>query len=428
MPLSFGREDSLQAFSCMNTSARVVVTGMGAVTPLGLTVDSFWAGLIQGHSGIQRIAAFDPSRFRSQIAGEVKGWDPGAAFDHPKDARHADRYSQFALAAAREAMRQSGLAQTAFDPQRIGVVIGSSNGGMTTLAAQCRVLGEEGPSRLSPFAIPMLRNNMASAWVAREWGFEGPSLTVGAACATASQSLGEASRLIRAGEADAVLAGGSEAPICEVILGGFCAMRAVSTRNESPGEASRPFDRDRDGFVLAEGAGVLLLEEESHARRRGATILAELAGHGSATDAHHLTQPGPDGAAALRAMSLALRQARCLPEHLSGILAHATGTLSGDAAESNALAGLLGRQRVPVTALKSMTGHLCGASGAIEVIAAIKSIGEGVIPPTLNLLQPDSPDDLEYVAVQPRETRVDVVLCNAFGFGGTNSSLVLRRY
>jgi 3-oxoacyl-[acyl-carrier-protein] synthase II len=412
----------------MNTRTRVVVTGMGAVTPLGLTVAAFWDGLLRGSCGIRRISAFDPSDFRSQIAGEVKEFDPLACFQHPKEARHADRYSQFAVAAAREAFLQAGLGRSGFDAQRIGVVIGSSNGGITTLAAQSRVLAEAGARRLSPFTIPMLRNNMAAALVAREWGLEGPSLTVGAACATASQSIGEACRLIRAGQADAVLAGGSEAPVCELIVGGFCAMRALSTRNDAPGEASRPFDRDRDGFVIAEGAGVLLLEEESHARRRGATILAEIAGHGATTDAHHITQPRPDGKAALRAMRAALEQAGCLPEDLSCILAHATGTRAGDEAETNSLAGLLGGQRVPITAVKSMTGHLCGASGAIEVIAAVKSIEQGVISPTVNLAQPEQQDALDHVGQQPREARVQVVLCNAFGFGGANSSLVLRRY
>jgi 3-oxoacyl-[acyl-carrier-protein] synthase II len=412
----------------MNTHLRVVVTGMGAVTPLGPTVPSFWDGLIQGRSGIQPISAFDSSELRSQIAGEVKNFDPLAGFIHPKDARHADRYSQFAVAAAREAVLQAGLDQSRFDTERGGVVIGSSNGGITTIAGQYRVLAEAGARRLSPFVIPMLRNNMAAALVAREWGLQGPSLAVGAACATASQSIGEACRLIRSGAVDAALAGGSEAPLCELIVGGFCAMRALSTRNAAPSEASRPFDRDRDGFVIAEGAGVLLLEEESHARRRGATILAEIAGHGATTDAHHITQPRPDGTAAMRAMNAALGQAGCLPENLSCIMAHATGTRSGDQAETNSLASVLARHRVPITALKSMTGHLCGASGAIELIAAIKSIEQGVIPPTLNLWEPDSEHALDYVARQPREAPIHRVLCNAFGFGGANSCLVVRRY
>jgi 3-oxoacyl-[acyl-carrier-protein] synthase II len=411
----------------MSTHPRVVVTGMGAVSPLGLSVASLWDGLLRGRCGIRRITAFDASALRSQIAGEVDGFDPAAGFIHPKDARHADRYSQFAVTAAKEAFLQAGLNRSGFNPQRVGVVIGSSNGGITTLSAQCGVLAEAGARRLSPFAIPMLRNNMAAALVAREWGLQGPSLSVGAACATASQSIGAACRLIRSGEADAVLAGGSEAPICELMVGGFGAMRAVSTRNDSPEEASRPFDRDRDGFVVAEGAGVLLLEEESHARRRGAVILAELAGHGSTTDAHHITHPLPDGTAALRAMKAALEQARCLPEQLSCVLAHATGTQAGDEAEAISLAALIRDRRVPVAALKSMTGHLCGASGAIEVIAAIMAIGDGMVPPTLNLLHPDPQLPLDHVRGQPRSLRIEAVLCNAFGFGGANSSLVLKR-
>jgi 3-oxoacyl-[acyl-carrier-protein] synthase II len=274
----------------------------------------------------------------------------------------------------------------------------------------------------------MLRNNMASALVALEWGLQGPSFSVGAACATASQSIGEACRMIRLGEVDAVLAGGSEAPVCELVVGAFCAMRALSTRNDAPHLASRPFDRDRDGFVIGEGAGVLVLESEIHALRRGARILGEIAGHGGATDAHHLTQPRPDGAAAMRAMQAALRQAGCLPKELSCILAHGTGTRAGDAAEATALAGLLQGERVPVTALKSMTGHLCGASGALEVIAAIRAVAQGVIPPTLNLYGPDCGNELELVAREAREARVHAVLCNAFGFGGANSCVVVRRY
>lgn len=412
----------------MNNRRRVVITGMGAVTPLGLTVESFWHSLLQVRSGIRRVTSFDASQIRSQIAGEVTNFDSAAAFGSPKDARHADRYSQFAMAAAREAFLQSGLDQSGFEPRRIGVVIGSSNGGIVTLSEQCRILGQTGARRLSPFTIPMLRNNMASALVAREWGLQGPSLSVGAACATASHSLAEAYRLIYLDEVDAVLAGGSEAPICEFVLGAFSAMRAVSTRNDAPCEASRPFDRDRDGFVVAEGAGVLVLEEELHARRRGAVILAELAGHGSTTDAHHPTLPLPNGREALLAVRNALARASCPATEVSCVLAHATGTRAGDSAEAHCLAALLGSQKVPVTALKSMTGHLCGASGAIEAIAAVKSILHGLIPPTLNLTHPDPQHPLDYVLKEPRETRVRAVLCNAFGFGGTNSSLVLRRY
>jgi 3-oxoacyl-[acyl-carrier-protein] synthase II len=412
----------------MNMNARVVVTGTGAVTSLGNTVSSFWDGLIHGRSGIDRISAFDASELRSQIAGEVKDFDPLAAFKHSKDARHADRFSQFAVAAAREAFLESGLANGCFDVRRTGVVIGSSNGGITTAAEQFRILAEEGADRLSPFFIPMLRSNMAAALVAREWGLEGPSFSIGAACSSASQSIGEAWRLIRSGEADVVIAGGSEAPICELIVGGFCALRALSTRNHAPTEASRPFDRERDGFVIAEGAGVLVLEEESHARRRGAKILAEISGYGTTTDAYHLTHPRPDGATAMRAMITALEQAHCLPEKISCVLAHATGTRAGDLAEARSLSTLLQQHRVPITALKSMTGHLCGASGAIELIAAVKAIDQGVIPQIINLQECDPENDLDYVTRQPREAQVDVVLCNAFGFGGVNSSIVVQRY
>jgi 3-oxoacyl-[acyl-carrier-protein] synthase II len=401
---------------------------MGAVTPLGTSVAAFWDAILRGESGIARISAFDPVKLRSQIAGEVKGLDPLAAFERPKDARHADRYCHFAMTAAREAMLQSGLGGFGFDADRAAVVIGSSNGGMTSLEQQFRLLSRDGARRLSPFAVPRFRNNMAAGLVATEWGLQGPSLSVTAACATASQSIAEACRLIRAGEADAVLAGGSEAPICELLIGAFCAMRALSTRNDPPEAASRPFDRNRDGFVIAEGAGILLLEAEAHARKRGARVLAELAGHGGSTNSHHLTQPEPDGAAALKAMSAALTMAHCTPKDLSGVFAHATGTPSGDKAEADSLTKLLGGRRVPVTAVKSMTGHLCGASGAIELIAAVKSIEKGIIPPTRNLSEAEPGNRLDHVTQEARETPVEKVLCNAFGFGGANSALVVKRY
>jgi 3-oxoacyl-[acyl-carrier-protein] synthase II len=412
----------------MSTPPRVVITGMGAVTPLGTSVAAFWGAILRGESGITRISAFDPGKLRSQIAGEVKVFDPLAAFQRPKGARHTDRYCHFAMAAAREAMLQSGLGGSDFDADRAAVVIGSSNGGMTSLEQQFRVLSRDGVGRLSPFAVPMFRNNMAAGLVATDWGFQGPSVSVTAACATASQSLAEACRLIRSGEADVVLAGGSEAPICELLIGAFCAMRALSTRNESPEAASRPFDRNRDGFVIAEGAGILLLETEAHARKRGAHILAELAGHGGSTNSRHLTQPEPDGTAVLKAMSAALTMAQCAPKDLTGVFAHATGTPSGDKAEADSLTKLLRGRRVPVTAVKSMTGHLCGASGAIEVIAAVKSIEGGILPPTRNLFETEPGTGLDHVTQEARETPVEKVLCNAFGFGGTNASLVVKRY
>ncbi len=409
-------------------STRVVITGMGAITPLGNTVCSFWEGLINGRSGVDRIMAFDPREMDSQIAGEVKNFDPIPHFRNAKDARRADRYSQFAVAAAREAFSQSALDSHSVDPFRSGVIIGSSIGGLNTISQQFRVLYEKGPSRLSPFLVPMLLNNMAAGLVAIELGFQGPSYSVGSACATANQSIGEAWRLIRTGEADIMVAGASEAAICEVTVGGFCAMKALSTRNHAPREASRPFDRERDGFVIAEGAGIVVLEAEYHARRRGASILAELAGAGVTTDAHHMTHPLPDGKSAAAAMKIALNHARILPSEVSYVNAHATSTPVGDHCEVKAIKSVFREHSVPVNSTKSMTGHLCGATGAIELIASVKSIEQNLIPPTINLMNPDPECDLNHVANVAREAKVDVALSNSFGFGGHNSVLIVKRY
>ena len=407
---------------------RVVITGLGAITPLGNSVSSFWEGLIHGRSGISRITAFDPKEMESQIAGEVKGFDPLLHFRNSKNARRADRYSQFAVAAAREALAQSGLDSHSFSPWRGGVIIGSSVGGLNTISEQFRVLYEKGPNRLSPFLVPMLLNNMATGLVTIELGFQGPSYSVSSACATANHSIGEAWRLIRSGEADVMAAGASEAAICQVTVGGFCAMKALSTRNSEPREASRPFNVNRDGFVIAEGAGVVILEEESHARRRGAKILAELAGHGATMDAYHMTNPLPDGRSAAMAMGIALKHAQLLPEEVSYINAHATSTPVGDRCETEAIKTVFKEYRVPVSSTKSMTGHLCGATGAIELIASVKIIQDGLIPPTINLSEPDPECDLNHVANTAREARVNAVLSNSFGFGGHNSVLVVKRY
>jgi len=407
---------------------KVVITGLGAITPLGNTVGSFWKGLINGQSGIGRITSFDPREMDSQIAGEVKDFNPLSHFRNAKDACRSDRYSQFAVAAAREALLQSGLDRQSFDPLRSGVIIGSSIGGLNTISEQFRVMYEKGPGRLSPFLIPMLLNNMAAGLVAIELGLKGPSYSVGSACATANQSIAEAWRLIRTGEADVMIAGASEAAICQVTVGGFCAMKALSTRNDSPQEASRPFDLGRDGFVMAEGAGIIVLERESHARRRGASILAELAGTGVTTDAHHMTHPLPDGKSAAAAMSIALRHAHILPNAVSYINAHATSTPVGDRCEVEAIKSVFKDRQVPIRSTKSMTGHLCGATGAIELIASVKSIEESLIPPTINLVKPDPQCDLNHVANTAREAKVDVVLSNSFGFGGHNSVLVIKRY
>jgi 3-oxoacyl-[acyl-carrier-protein] synthase II len=407
---------------------KVVITGLGAVTPLGNSVNTFWDNLSQGRSGVARIAAFDPSEVDSQIAGEVKAFDGPSHFRNTKEARRADRYTQFALAASKEAFAHAGLSQEAFNAARGGVIIGSSIGGLITLSEQFEVIHRKGAHRLSPFVIPMLLNNMAAGIVSIELGLQGPSYSVGAACATANQSIGEAWRSIRTGETDVILAGGSEAAICLMSVGGFSAMKALSTRNDAPAQASRPFDRGRDGFVIAEGAGVLVLEEESHAKRRGATIYAELAGTGVTSDAHHMTHPLPDGAGAARAMQFALDHAGLNPDDISYVNAHATSTPVGDFCEAQAIRSVFQERRVPVSANKSMTGHLCGATGAIELIASIKSIEHGLIPPTINLDDPDPECELEHVANVAREQKVDAVLSNSFGFGGHNSSLVVKRY
>ena len=410
-------------------SKKVVITGLGAVTPLGNSVTSFWENLVHGRSGIDRIRAFDPSPLASQIAGEVREFEPAGFFRNAKDSRRCDRYTQLAVAAAKEAFTHAGLTEGSFERARGGSIIGSSIGGLITISEQFAVMHRKGAHRLSPFTIPMLLNNMAAGIVAIELGLEGPSYSVGAACATANQSLGEAWRAIRTGEADLVVAGGTEAAICELAVGGFSAMKALSTRNDAPQQASRPFDRGRDGFVIAEGAGILVLEEESHAKRRGAVILAELAGNGVTTDAHHMTHPLDDGHAAARAMTDALAHAGLNPSDVDYINAHATSTPVGDACEVAAIRRVFGGSGGPaVSATKSMHGHLCGATGAIELIAAIKAIETGLIPPTITLDDLDPACALDHVANAAREARVDVALSNSFGFGGHNSALVVRRY
>lgn len=407
---------------------KVVITGLGAVTPLGNTVSAFWDSLINGRSGIGPITSFDPSNVTSQIAGEVKNFDSASAFRVPKDSRRNDRYAQFAVVAAKEAYEHAGLTEGAFDRARGGCIIGSSIGGIITIGEQYDVIQRKGARKLSPFTIPMLLNNMAAGNVAIELGLEGPSYSVGAACATANQSIGEAWRAIRYGEADLMVAGGAEAAICELSVGGFCAMKALSTRNDAPAQASRPFDLGRDGFVIAEGAGVLVLEEESHARKRGAIILGELAGNGVTTDAHHMTHPIDDGHVAARAMTDALRHAGLNAEEVDYINAHATSTPVGDMCESQGIRRVFGDRPVLVSATKSMTGHLCGATGSIELIACLKAIETGLVPPTINLEDPDPACALNHVANTAKEARINVALSNSFGFGGHNSALVVRRY
>ena len=408
---------------------RVVVTGMGAVTPLGLSVEETWRNLVLGKSGIGRITFFDPSEFPSQIAGEVKGFDP-AQFMSPREARRMERFSQFAVAAAFQAVEEARLSNGTVDGKRVGVILGNGIGGLPVIEEGVRVLTERGNTRLSPFFFPMVLSNMAASNVSRLLGFKGYNSTVTTACAAATQAIGAARETIVRGAADVMLTGGTEAGICELGLAGFCVMRALSTQNEHPEKASRPFDAKRDGFVASEGAAILVLESLDCALRRNAPILAELSGFGSSSDAYHLVQPDKEGDGALYAMSQALENAGVLPTEVEYINAHGTSTPLNDKIETLAIKRLFGdyAYRVPISATKSMVGHGLGAAGAIEALASIKTITDRVIHPTMNYEFPDPECDLDYVPNQARKQQVNIVLSNSFGFGGQNSCLVFRRF
>ena len=411
---------------------RVVITGMGAVTPLGNDAQTFWARLVAGESGVRRIASFDPSRLTSQVAGEVQAFDPSAVLDR-KEQRRNDRATQFALVASRQALDQAGL------PERLegalaeatGAIIGSGLGGSTTLFEQISTYVERGPDRISPFFIPMANANMPAGQVSIMTGALGPNFATVSACATAGHAIGEATETILRGDAEVMLAGGTEAPVVEGLVGGFAAMRALSTRNDDPAAASRPFDRGRDGFVIAEGAAVLVLEEAGHAERRGAAVLAEVCGYGATADASHITLPAPGGAGALRAARRALAKAGIAPSEVDHINAHATSTPEGDPAELAAFRSLLGQHApsVSITATKGAVGHSLGAAGAIGAVATVMAIREGRVPPTLNLVEPDEAvGDLDCTPLVARDRPVRVAIVNAFGFGGQNTALVLRRW
>jgi 3-oxoacyl-[acyl-carrier-protein] synthase II len=406
---------------------RVVVTGMGAVTPLGIGVEPTWEAMRAGRSGITRITLFDVTEFTSQIAGEVKGYDP-AAYMEVREARHSDRFVQFAMGAAVMAAGDSGVDFGGSAGERIGVLIGSGIGGTWTWEEQHRALLEKGPRRISPFFIPMLIMDMASGRVAMRFQAKGPNLSIVTACATSAHALGEAAEIIKRGDADVMIAGGAEAAVSPLSLGGFCAMRALSRRNDAPERASRPFDRDRDGFVMAEGAGVVILEEHERAVRRGARIYGELLGYGATADAYHITDPRPDGDGMARAMDAALADARLSPDEVDYVNAHGTATTVGDPAETRALKRVFGERasRVPVTSTKSVTGHLLGAAGAVEAIACLCAMRDGVAPPTANLENPDPECDLDYVPLVARELPIRTAMSNSFGFGGHNATLVFR--
>ena len=411
---------------------RVVVTGMGAVTPLGLDVPTSWAGMIAGRSGVARITQFDPSRLTTTIAAEVKDFDPSAVLDR-KEQRRNDRYVQFALVASREAMTQAGLPERLEGElaERTGVIVGTGIGGIRTLADQVLLMGEKGPDRMSPFLIPMAISNLAAGVVAIVFGPQGPNFSVVSACATGGHSIGEAWETIRRGDADVMLAGGTEATGHEALVGGFAAMRALSTRNDEPERASRPFDTDRDGFVIGEGAGVVVLELLEHALARGAEPLAEVVGYGATADAIHITLPAPGGAGAVRAIRRALEKAGLSVDDVEMVNAHATSTPEGDPRELEAIKTLFGERAgdVSVTANKSMLGHTLGAAGAIEAISTIMTIRTGLIPPTINLENPDPiSEGLDLTPNVVRRRDMDVAVSNSFGFGGQNSALVIRRW
>jgi 3-oxoacyl-[acyl-carrier-protein] synthase II len=411
---------------------RVVITGMGAVTPLGNNAPAFWRHLVAGDSGVATIAAWDPERVTSKIAGEVKDFDPSNVLDR-KEMRRTDRYTQFALVAAREAMDQAGLPERLEGDlaDRTGTIIGSGLGGSGTLVEQITINATRGPDRLSPFFIPMAIANLASGQTAISFGARGPNWATVSACATAGHAIGEAAETIMRGDADVMVAGGSEAPVFEPLVGAFAAMRALSTRNDDPPGASRPFDEGRDGFVIAEGAGVLVLEELSHARRRGVPILAELCGYGATADANHITLPAPGGAGGVRAARMALAKAGMQPHDVDHVSAHATSTPEGDPAELEAFKTIFGAHapNISITATKGAIGHTLGAAGGIGAVAAISALRDGCVPPTLNLVDPSpAMGDLDCTPLKSRSRDMRVALVNAFGFGGQNSALLIRRW
>jgi 3-oxoacyl-[acyl-carrier-protein] synthase II len=410
---------------------RVVITGLGVVTPVGNDLETFWASLKEGKSGIGKIGAFDIANYDCQIAGEVRDFDPKPFFKNPKDVRRTDRFVQVAMAAAKMAVEDSGLDLSKVNHDRFGAIISSGIGGLKTLEEQFSILMNKGPQRVSPFTIPMLISNMASGIVSMEFGLRGPNLCIVTACATSNNSIGESWRIIKFGDADLFLAGGSEASIVELGLAGFSSMRALSRRNDEPERASRPFDRDRDGFVMSEGAGIAVVEELEHARKRGAKIYCEIAGYGVSADAYHMTAPPEDGEGAARAMKLALDHAGCSPKDVDYINAHATSTGLGDIAETKAIKMVFGEEearKVSISSTKSMTGHLLGGAGAVEMAACALAIRDGIIPPTINLENPDPQCDLDYTPGKAREKKIRVAMNNSFGFGGHNATLVATAF
>jgi 3-oxoacyl-[acyl-carrier-protein] synthase II len=408
---------------------RVVITGMGVVSPLGCTLDSVWERMTTGQSGIGPITRFDSTDYAVHFAGEVQEFDIDR-YVPKKEQRRTDPFENFGLAAAKMAMEDSGLELDKENRERIGVLVGSGIGGLDILQATSIVIKDRGPRRVSPFCIPQLITNILAGRIAIEYGLQGPNFCITSACATATHSIGEALRMMQHGEADVLLAGGSEGPVTPLGIGGFCAMRALSTRNDDPQTASRPFDKDRDGFVCSEGAGVVVMETLEHAQARGANIYCEVAGYGRTCDAHHITAPDEQGRGAARGMALAIRDAGLNPEDIDYINAHGTSTPLNDKCETMAIKAALGEdnaRRTAVSSTKSMTGHLLGAAGGIETVACALAITRGVVPPTINYITPDPELDLDYTPNQARELKVDACLNNSLGFGGHNATLCFKR-
>ncbi len=412
----------------MRNNRRVVITGFGVLSPNGIGPETFWDGLVNGRSATGTVTAFDTTGMPSTVDAEVKDFEP-TKWMSPKDIRRTDRFVQLAVAASLMAVEHAGLAMDAEDPRRVGVLIGSGIGGIHTICTEHEKLLSQGPRRLSPFLIPMLIINMASGQVSILLNAKGPNFSIATACATAAHSIGEAANIIWNNEADIMIAGGSEAALNALGFGGFCAMKALSTRNHEPEKASRPFDLERDGFVMGEGAGIVVLEDYEHAKKRGAPILGELAGYGATGDAHHVTAPAPGGEGASQCMVLALKSAKLNTEDVDYINAHGTSTPLNDKLETDAIKNVFGDRAhtVPVSSTKSMTGHLLGAAGAVELIACILSMQHNTIHPTINYETPDPECDLDYVPNTPREATLNTALSNSLGFGGHNAALIIKR-
>ncbi len=408
---------------------RVVITGLAAISPLGTGLEKFWQGLLEGKSGIDLVTRFDITEFPTKIAGEVKDFDPGLYMDK-KEAKRMDRFTQFAVAGAKMALEDAKMDLENLDKEKVGVILGSGIGGMETLEEQARILREKGPGRVSPFFVPMMIGNMAAGQVAISLGVTGPNITVVTACASATNAIGDAFKLIQRGGAEVVITGGTEASITPLAFAGFCSMKAMSTRNDEPQKASRPFDANRDGFVMGEGSGILILESLEHAQKRGARIYAEVLGYGTTADAHHITAPAPGGAGAAKAMAEAIRDAHLKPEDIDYINAHGTSTDLNDKYETMAIKQVFGEHayKLAISSTKSMIGHLLGAAGGIEMVATALAVYNDILPPTINYETPDPECDLDYVPNKARKMTVNYALSNSLGFGGHNATVVIGKF